>query len=245
VLPLVDRDTKQVRNGMPKGAELLSALLDEDPGNDPEGLRKAIEKARAGVMDLVAAKSTFFVFVSPDGAVLRSEADPDLAAGHSLVKEVPDAKQLAEKDGLVELFGYMNGLRGVEKGGDLQWIAGQRVKTKSGKVVGSFVTGWSFRRYVEYLENNVRRHLTETQVDKKRPPPLAYLFLVRGDKAYGGPVTPDEDAEAIAKLGLPGKVGEGLFKSSVELDGRRFAVVAKRLAALDKDVVIALMVSVV
>ncbi len=245
VMPLVERDTKQVRGGLPEGAKLLAKHIDDDPGNDPEGLRHSIEKARAGVTDLAIAKSTFFVFVGPDGMVLRSEADTDLAAGQSLTKEVPDAKQFFDKDGVMEVFGYMHGLRGVEKGGDLEWIVGHRVTAKSGKVAGAFVTGWSFRRYLEYLEGDLRRHLADTQEDKKRPPPLVYLFLARGDKAYGAPVTPDVDSEAIAKLDLPHKVGDALYQSSIEVDGQKFALVAKKLPALDKDTVIALLFAVI
>jgi len=245
VIPLVERDVKQVRGGLPKGVELLAKHIDDDPGNDPEGLRHSIEKARAGVTDLAIAKSTFFVFVSPEGIVLRSEADPDLAAGKSLVKEIPEAKQIFDKDGVVEVFGYMDGLRGVEKGGDLQWIAGHKVTAKSGKIAGAFVTGWSFRRYLQYLENDLRRHLTDTQEDKKRPPPLVYLFLARGDKAYGAPVTPDVDAEAVGKLDLPKKVGDALYQSTIEIDGQKFSIVAKKLPALDKDTVIALLFAVI
>ena len=80
LLPLVERDTKQIRDGLPKGAEILTKQLDSDPGDDREGVRRALEKARAGVPDLAVAKGTFFVFVAPSGVVLRGESDPDLAA---------------------------------------------------------------------------------------------------------------------------------------------------------------------
>jgi hypothetical protein len=245
VPPLIERDLKQVREGLPKGVETMGKLVDDDPGNDPEGLRHIIEKTRAGTTELAVAKSTFFVFVSPEGTVLRGEADPDLAAGQSLFKEVPEAKRIFEKDGVQEVFGFMQGLRGVQKGGDLEWIAGQKVKSKSGKVVGAFVTGWSLRRYVEYLENDLRRWLTDQQADKKRPPPLSYLFLVHGDKAYGAPVTPDVDAEAVGKLELSKKVGDGIYATSLDVEGHHFAVVAKKLPGYDPDVVLVLMFSVV
>ncbi len=241
VPPNIERDLKQVRDGLPQGALVMSKLVDDDPGNDPEGLRHIIERSRAGTLDLQIAKSTFFVFVSPEGVVLRGEADPDLAAGQSLFKEVPDAKRIFEKDGVVEVFGYMEGLRGVQKGGDLEWLAGQKVRSKTGKVVGAFVTGWSLRRYVEYLENDLRNYLIDHQTDKKRPPPVLYLFLARGDKAYGASVTPDVDSEAVAKLDLPHKVGDAPYSSMLEVDGQRFAVVAKKLPGFDAGVVLVLL----
>src|SRR5438105_4673836 len=66
VPPIVERDLKQVREGLPKGVELMGRLIDDDPGNDPEGLRHIIERSRAGTESLAIAKSTFFVFVSPE-----------------------------------------------------------------------------------------------------------------------------------------------------------------------------------
>ncbi|MEQ9321744.1 MAG: hypothetical protein RIF41_21430, partial [Polyangiaceae bacterium] len=123
VLPLVDRDTKQVREGLPKGAALMTKHLDDEPAADLEGVKRAIESARAGVDELEVAKSTFFVFVAPDGMVLRGQTEPDLPAGKSLTDAVPDAKKFLRKGaGVVEVWGYMEGLRGVNKGGDKQWI---------------------------------------------------------------------------------------------------------------------------
>lgn len=241
--PLVERDTKQVREGLPEGAALLATFLDDDPAADPEGLRRAISRARAAVKNLAFAKSTFFVFVDTEGVVRRSEGDPDLAAGHSLVKAVPEAKQFLEKDGLVELYGYMEGLRGVNEGPDLLWLVGHRVKAESGTSKGSFVTGWSLRRYAEYLENHLRRHLEATSDDKAKAIPLTYVFLVKGDKAYGGPVTPDIDAEEVAKLGLVDKTKAGPFQTFVTVEERRFAVAAAPCPQLGPDVVLAVMLS--
>lgn len=245
MFPLLERDTAQVRKGLPQGAEALGKLIDDDPAHDPEGLRRNLEKARASVTDLAIAKSTFFVFVGPDGTVLRSEVEPDLAAGGSLVKEIPDAKQILDKPGVVEVFGSMHGLRGVERGGDLQWVVGQEVTSAKGNRVGSFVTGWSFRKYADFLEGALRRHLVDTAEDKKRPAPLTYVFFARGDKAFGGAVTPDVDTDAVAKLGLPGKLGDELHQSTLTVEGQTFALVAKRVPSLDKDTVLVLLLAVV
>ena len=245
IKPLVERDTKQIRDGLPKGAELLGKLLDDDPGADLEGLKRALGRARAGVHDLVVAKGTFFVFVEPKGTMLRSDADQDLAAGESLTEAIPDAKKIFEKDaGLTEVWGYSQGLRGVVKGGDLQWVVGAQVKGADGKLKGAYITGWSLRKYAEYLENHVRDHLTEVQENKSKPIPLVYVFVVKGKQAYGGSVTPDVNAKEVSDLDLVAKSKDGLFKTSITIDERAFMVVAKREPAMGEDAAIALLLSV-
>ena len=244
VLPLVDRDTKQVREGLPKGAALMTKHLDEEPAADLEGVKRAIENARAGVDELEVAKSSFFIFVAPDGMVLRGQTEPDLPAGKSLTDAVPEAKKFLDEDaGLVEVWGYMEGLRGVNKGGDKQWIVGHPVKSSDGKLLGAFVTGWSLRKYAEYLENHVKIHLTKTAEDPKKPIPLVYVLLVKGKEAYGAAVTPVENATAVAELGIVDKVKGGSHESVIELDGRRFLLAAKPMPALGEDVAVVLLMS--
>lgn len=243
VLPLLERDVKQVRDGLPKGAELLAKQLDTDPGADPEGVQRAIQKARAGVHDLEVAKSTFFVFVEPGGTVIRGEQDPDLAAGKSLLAEVPDAKNIFAGAAVTELFGNMHGLRGYEQGEDLQWIVGHPTMGADGKVMGAFVTGFSLRRYADYLEVHARNHLQQAAEDKSKAIPLLYVFVVKGKRAYGGKLTPDVNAEQLGKLDLVAKAKAGDFQERVEVEGRVFLVTAKPAAALADDVAIALMIS--
>lgn len=245
LIPLVERDTKQIRDGLPKGAALMAKHLDEDPGASPEQIRRAIEKARAGIDELARAKGTFFVFVAPDGMVLRGESEPDLAAGSSLVEAVPDAKALVQEGaGLKETWGYMKGLRGVNFGNDIQWIVGHPVEVK-GKHVGSFVTGFSLRAYAKVLELALTAHLAEQQEDKTKAPPLAYPFLIKGPKAYGGAVTPDENMDALAALDLPTQAKSGAYEADIEIDGRPFHVSAKPCPALAPDAVLAVTLSAV
>ncbi len=244
IKPLVDRDTKQIRDGLPKGAEALGKLLDDDPGADVEGLKRALARARAGVHDLAVAKGTFFIFVEPQGTILRSDAEQDLAAGDSLTEAIPDAKKIFEKDaGLTEVWGYCQGLRGVQKGGDLQWVVGAQVKSAEGKLKGAYVTGWSLRKYAEYLEKHVRDHLTETNPKKSKPIPLLYVLLVKGKQAYGGPMTPEVNTKGARDFDLLAKSKDGLFKTSITLEKRDFLLVAKREPALGEDMAIALLIS--
>lgn len=243
-LPLIERDTKQVREGLPKGALLMTKHLDGDPGSDLEGVKRAIVNARAGTDELVVAKSTFFAFVGENGMVLRSEAEADLAAGKSLVEAIPEAKKFLSVDaGLVEVWGYMDGLRGVNKGGDLQWVVGHPVKSADGGLLGAFITGWSLRSYAKYLEDHIQAHLKKGMSDPTKPPPLSYVFIVKGDAAFGAPVTPEDNAEAIGKLGLVDKTKSGVHQQPIELDGRNFFIAAVAAPDMGSDVVIVLMMS--
>jgi hypothetical protein len=242
--PLIERDTQQIRKGLPEGAKKLGGMLDDDPGADLAALQRSIARARAAVEDLAFAKSTFFVFVGKEGTVLRSETDPDLPAGKSLYQAVPGTKKLSEKGtGLFETYGFMHGLRGVQQGPDKQWIVGHPVESSEGEVVGSFVTGWSLRKYAHYLEEDTRRHLTKSLGEKSKAIPLVYVFVVVGDEAFGAPVTPDVNAEALVKLDVMSKAKGGALQTSIDVDGRDFIVVAKPFSQLGDNAGLAIMLS--
>jgi len=244
LMPLVERDVKQVRDGLPEGAKKIAPLLEDQPGGDLASLQRAIQKSRASVQSLAIAKSTFFVFVDMQGTVLRSEVDPDLAAGGSLFKDIPEMKKLEDpKGGLVETFGKMHGLRGVQTGPDMQWVVGVPVSNAAGKALGSFVTGWSLRAYANFLEEDARRFLEKSQGDQIKAAPLVYVFLVRGKEAFGAPVTPDVDADAVGKLDIVTKAAAGTFQTTVDIEGRTFVLVAKPCAPLGSDVALAILFS--
>jgi len=243
LLPIIERDTKQIRDGLPKGAVELAKHLDEDPSANREGLRTAIVKARESVKELVVAKSTFFVFVGTDGVVKRAESDPDLAADKSLVEAVPETKAMLDKsEKLVEVFGYMEGLRGVNKGNEMQWIVGSPVVVE-GDLKGAFVTGFSLRRYAEVLENTLKAKLTEASEKNKRLMPLFYNFILKGDKAYGTAVTPDGNMAAVAEQNPVANMQGGSFTKEIEVEGRSFYLAAKPAPALAKDAAVAIMLS--
>ncbi len=243
LLPVIERDTKQIRDGLPKGALEIAKHIDDDPGANREGLRTAIIKARESIKELVVAKSTFFVFVGTDGVVKRAESDPDLAADKSLIKAVPETKAMLDKsEKLVEVFGYMEGLRGVNKGNEMQWIVGAPVLVE-GELKGAFVTGFSLRRYAEVLENTLKAKLTEETEKNKQMMPLFYNFILKGDKAYGTSVTPDENMAAVAEQNPIANMQGGSFSKTIEVEGRPFHLAAKPAPALAKDAAVAIMLS--
>jgi hypothetical protein len=93
LVPVVKADADQVRRGLPEGAKKLATLLDSDPGANPSGLQRSIGQARASTKDLDTAKSTFFSFADTTGVVIRSEADPDTLAQHSILVPLPALKK--------------------------------------------------------------------------------------------------------------------------------------------------------
>jgi hypothetical protein len=176
--------------------------------------------------------------------MLRSEADPDVAAGESLLKGIPDAKKLLDpKAGLVELWGYANGLRGVNEGGDLQWVVGHPV-VSGDELRGAFITGWSLRKYAEYLENDARLVVAKQSEEAKEIPPLLYVFVVKANTAYGGAQTPEINTKAVTDLALSDKAKAGSFTGGVAVEERRFAVVAKPAPPLGEDAALAILWSV-
>jgi hypothetical protein len=244
LLPLTVRDTKQVRDGLPKAAEQIVKRLDSDPAADVEGLKRALTKTREEVKELAFSKITFFAFVSPKGVVLRSEAETDLAAGNSLTDAIPDTKKVLEKDAkMLETFGYMEGLRGVNKGNQLQWLLAAPVR-REGETVGALVAGWSLRLYARYLDTHFKQALEKKKEAPDKPNPLAYVFVVKGKKAYGGPDAPDVNMTSIGELDLPSKVeGDALFQTELEVEERKFLVGARKAPALGDDMFIAAMLS--
>ncbi|MEM9692741.1 MAG: hypothetical protein AAGA56_09365 [Myxococcota bacterium] len=243
LLPLLKRDTEQIRTGLPKGAAILSKHLDERPEDDREAIFRAMKTARSEVKELAVAKGSFFVFVAPSGLVLRGESEPDLAADHSLTEAIPDAKALLRADaGLKETWGYMEGLRGVNKGDDIQWVVGHPVEVKD-KFVGTFVTGFSLRFYAKVLEYALNAHMRKQMKDPKKPPPLTYPFIIKGGTAYGGPVTPDTNMESIASLDLVNRAKDQMTVDDIEIDGRKFRVVGKTTPVLAPDTAIAVSLS--
>jgi hypothetical protein len=197
------------------------------------------------VPDLDVAKSTFFSLTDPFGIVLRSEADPDLLAQRSIIEAFPVLKKaLDPESGNVEAFGEMSELRGVRKGSDVAWVVAHPVKGSAGALKGIFVTGWSFRRYAYRLEQQAKHDLLEaTEKNDEKKVPLVYVFVLRGAKAYGAPVTPDVNAEALEQLDPLAKAKAGTWRGQLEITGRRFGVAIARTPKLADDTGVAVILS--
>ncbi|MEJ7732326.1 MAG: hypothetical protein WKG00_24360 [Polyangiaceae bacterium] len=245
VAPVVKADVEQVRHGLPEGAKKLGSLLDTDPGANPSGLQRSIGAARAATPQLDTAKSTFFSFADTTGVVVRSEADPDTLAQRSILVPFPALKKALEPSaGVVEVIGDMAELGGVRGKSDRQWVLAHPVKDAEGVVKGMFVTGWSFRRYAYYLEEAAKREQHEdAQKRGEKSVPLLYVFMVHDKQAFGAPLTPPVDEQAIEKLDVVSKTSAGPFRGQVVVTERTFGVAAQRTPELGPDTAVAVLLS--
>lgn len=244
---VVKDDVEQVRRGVPEVATKLTKVLDDDTLKNPQMIQRALAGARADNKDFSVSKITFFAFAEPSGVVLRSEGDPDFLASRSMIepKAFPALKKALDPAGsMVELYGEMKELRGVKNGADLAWVVGHPVKDDKGGLKGLMVAGWSFRVYANRLDIVVKRNADDAAKKAGRTKvPLSYVFVVKGATAYGTPVSPDVNAEAVQKLDLATKTKAGLFRGQVEITGRTFGVAALKAPELGDDAAVAVLAS--
>ena len=243
--PVVKEDVEQLRAGVPAGAAKLSEKTDPDTLGSNPALQKAIAQSRAQVKELDTSKATFFAMADATGMVLRSEADLDLLAQHNVVAAFPALKKaLDPASGTVETFGEMAEMRGLRTGQDLAWVLAYPLKDAKG-LKGLFVTGWSFRKYAAYLDDKARRHLEAASAKaEKKTVPIAYVFIVKGAKAYGSPLlSADVNAQAIEGLGILEKTATAPYKGNIEITGRNFGVAAQRAPELGDDAAVVVLLS--
>ncbi|NUP06944.1 MAG: hypothetical protein HOW73_12900 [Polyangiaceae bacterium] len=238
-LEVFNRDVDQLRKGMPEGAKILGQRLPADPVGSRAEVQTAIKAARDNVKELSYAKSTFFSYASKDGLVLRSEIDPDRLVDQNVLKVFPSlSKALEPNGGLVEAYGEMDALRGVKKGTDIAWIVAHGVNGADGAPQGLFLSGWSMRLYVGFVQDSVRSKIDEKTKDSSNKVEM-YLFVVKGKTALGHPDAPDVHAEELVKQDVAAKASSGEFRTQVEMEGKTWGIVAKKCPAFGDDAVVA------
>jgi hypothetical protein len=245
VVPLVDRDTSQVKKGVPDGVKLLATKLPADPAGSRMELQKAIADTRKAIDDLSFAKVTFFAFANTSGVVLRNETDPDRLVEQNVFTAFPALEKAKDPAaGMVEAYGEMEAIRGVKKGKDIAWVVAHGVGGEGG-AKGVLVTGWSMRLYIRSIEQQLVAKLTESAKAKgQNNVPVAYVFVVKGKEAFADPDRADSLAETIGALDVVSKTSGGDFKAIQEIDKRQFGIAARRLPAFGDDAAIVVAASV-
>lgn len=233
-------DVEEVRNGLPKGAKLLSEYFAAGKFEDAQAAREVLDRARGKVQDLRVAKSTFFALVDVKGTVLRSDQEHDALSTKNLLAAFPELER-ALGGSYVETRGELAEAAGVRGRADAQWVAAQPV-TVDGAVKGLYVTGWSLSSYAYRLENQLRSEVRSGLKEREKEP-LVYVFVLAGGRVYGAPITPDVNAKALAEQGLPGKLAGADAPQELELEitGREFGAAYARAPALGPDVGIAVL----
>lgn len=233
-------DVQEIKNGLPEGAKHLAKLFEgaAAPKDDLPAVREALDKARNKVQDLRVAKSTFFALVDDQGTVLRNDQDQDLMAGKNAFQSFPGLK--AALDGkYVETRGSMPEAAKV-KGTDGQWVAAAPIQVGD-KTRALYATGFSWSAYAYRLENSLRSSVRSSMPANKKEP-LIYVYVVVDKQVFGAPVSPEVNAQAIAKGDPLAKAqGDAVFSSVIEITGRDFGLGIKRAPALGAEVAVAVL----
>jgi len=233
-----NEDLREVRAGLPKGAEHLSRLFaaGKRAADDPQAAEAALENARNRVQDLRTAKSTFFAVVDDTGLIIRNDNEEDAMAGKNLFGPFPELKQ-ALTGKYVESRGSMPEASGVKGRKDAQWVAAAPINA-DGKPRGIYVTGWSWSSYAYRLENAIRTQLRSGLKEHEKLP-LVYVFVVADGGVYGAPVSPDVNIQEVDKLKVLEKVkGDQPFTAELEITGRDFGLAARALSEFGVDVAV-------
>lgn len=237
----VAQDVGEVRNGLPEGAKHLEKLYkaDTSPKDDLKAVREQLDYARNKVQDLRVAKSTFFALADEQGNVLRNDQEQDSMAGKNLFASFPELRN-ALSGKYVETKGSMPEAARVN-GNDGEWVAAVPVSS-GGQVKGIYVTGWSWSAYAYRLENALRGSVKSALGGESAKMPLIYVYVVVGDQAFGAPVSPEVNAQAIAKEKTLSKVqGDAAYVTTLDITGRDFGLAVKKTPILGADVGVAVL----
>ena len=235
---LVDKDVAEVERGMPEGSKRLASLYagGADPTKDLPSVRQALLKTQRDIPDLNVAKSTFFALVDDKGMGVRNNLEQDAMAGQDLAKQFPGiSKALAGE--YTETTGAFAGPPGPN-GPDKDWLAASPIKNEQNKVVGLFVTGWSYRRFAthlqEVLKENFQNNLRKSGDTGKMP--VFYVAVFDSAGVYAERTTPKVDEQALADAKLADKTKSGPYQGTVNITDRDFGYAAKRTPKLGEDV---------
>lgn len=234
-------DVKEIQSGMPAGAKALEEIFQEAapevPG--PVDAREALLRVRAKNNDLDSAKSTFFLIATADGTILRNNLEEDEMAGKNLFEVYPAAEK-NRKDSYYEFNGTWDVARGVNNKDDAQHCAVAPIRLE-GKTVGYFVSGFSWSSYAYRLETSLRSEILQNTKEGEKVP-LLYVYVLAGGKAYGAPVSPEVNGQAILKLNpLEKTKGGDVVGISLEITRREFGVALRHFPELGDDVVLAVL----
>lgn len=236
------RDVGEVRRGMPAGAAALAPLFAEAAPEKPGAVdaREALIRVRARNNDLDSAKSTFFLLAAADGTILRNNLEQDEMAGKNLFEVYPETKQALSKD-YAEFRGSWDVARGVNGREDAQWLATARIDDPEGQPVGLFVSGWSWSSYAYRLEVALRSEILGNTKEGDKVP-LTYVYVIVGERAYGTPIAPVVNGQAIVKLHPFEKVkGTETWTTPLEIERRDFGLALRKIKEFGDDVAIAVL----
>lgn len=238
LLKAAEVDIAELKRGLPQGSKyLVDAFKEGVP--DGETARKALETARNKIQDLRVAKSTFFALTDKDGTVIRNDQEQDLMAGKNMFKAYPELKKVLGGS-MVETRGSMPEAAGVKGKPDAQWVLGVPVDV-AGKPEAAFVSGWSWSAYAYRLETALRSDVLSSTKEGGKVP-LLYVYVLVDGGAYGAPISPSVNGDAILKQKPLEKASAAApFSVPLEIEGRQFGLAVVPLAPIGKGAGIAVL----
>ena len=231
------KDAENLRQGLPKGAALLRPFF-EKAGIEPldyQTADRALRDARGYVEDLRKAKSDFFLIAQSDGRITRNNLEQDDMAGENLFRAYPPLKRVLKNDA-AEALGTWAIAKGVKGRADAQWITAVPIKGQS-QTLGVYASGWSWSRYAERLESQLR-----DQVLKETAPgqnvPLIYAYILVEGAAYGAPIAPMVNIETFLKTEPSKRIEQGKLSEVHEILGTPFGIALQEVPSFEKKVAI-------
>jgi hypothetical protein len=234
----------EVERGLPLGATEMAKLVyakGADPRQDLPAVRRALGRIRAVVPDLTVAKSTFFALADDKGVAIRNDLEEDVMAGQNVVTIFPELKKALDGT-FVTAVGLFPGPPGTH-GPDRDWMAAAPVKDEGGKVAGILLTGWTYRRFANHLQESLRHDLAQDTLKGGDTGKLPILYVAVFDKAgvYTASQTPPVNEKALLDLDLVTKTAAGPAQGTLSITDRDFGYAAVRSAKLGPDTGVAVL----
>jgi hypothetical protein len=240
---LVNDDVGEVERGLPTGATQLASLYANgaDPQKDLGAVRSGLRHIRAEILDLTKAKSTFFALADAQGVAIRNDLEQDVMAGQNVVKIFPGLQKALDGS-----FATTTGLFPTTTPivpPDRDWMAAAPVKGDGGKVVGLLLTGWTFRRFANHLQEALRHDLQDQllQAHDTGKLPILYVAVFDSTGVYSAPLMPAVNDKALADLDLVAKTAAGPVHGVVSITERDFGYAAVRVPKLGTDTGVAVL----
>lgn len=244
LVDLAEKDVAEIDRGLPEGAKKMAAHLaketdakEMDAKQHAPQVRSALLKMRQQVPDLGIAKSTFFAFTDDKGIAVRNDLEQDTMAGKDLVGAYPDLKKALAGEPYVTTQGQFPGVPNPQ-GPDREWVAAVPVKRDDGSLIGLLVTGWTYRRFANHLQESLKRDLQDKLMREgdKGKLPVLYVFIFDKDGVYGARGAPPPNEKALADLGLTARTANGPVEAPITIADRAFGYAAARVPKLGPDV---------
>jgi hypothetical protein len=240
---LAEKDVGEVERGLPLGAAQMASLYANgaDPQKDLPAVRSGLRHIRAEIPDLTVAKSTFFALADTQGVAIRNDLEQDVMAGQNVVAIFPALHKAI--DGTFATATGQFPTKTPPSPPDKDWMAAAPIKGDHGQVAGILLTGWTYRRFANHLQESLRHDLQEALLKAKDNGKLPILYVMVFDSTgiYSPPLTPPINDKTLSDLDLVAKTANGPVHGVVNITDRDFGYAAVRVPKLAADMGIAVL----